>query len=78
MIVNLVVSCLFLVEFMYRCESKVPFELVKLNLGAKRFISMPDGSNVYKTLIGKMDMFQSKLLKETDDTVSFILLTKVT
>lgn len=55
----------------------MPFELLKLNFGIQRFISMPDGSNVYKVLIEKLNLFQTKLMKETDDTVSFMLLTKV-
>lgn len=38
---------------------------------------MPDGSNVYKVLIEKMAAFQTKLLAETDDTVSYLLLVKV-
>lgn len=38
---------------------------------------MPDGSNVYKVLTEKMAAFQTKLLAETDDTVSYLLLVKV-
>ena len=60
-----------------RNESKVPFSPVDLYVGVERYILMPDGSNVFKVLMDKMAPFQSKLLRKTDDTVSFKLLIKV-
>ena len=63
---------------MFRSESQLPISPMILKLGVKRYIKMPDGSNVYKVLIGKMEMLQNKLLKESDDTISFLLLINVT
>ncbi|XP_065205973.1 proteasome activator complex subunit 4-like isoform X2 [Planococcus citri] len=58
-------------------ESQLPVCPMTLKLGVKRYIRMPDGSNVYKVLMEKMALLQNKLLKESDDTISFILLINI-
>lgn len=55
----------------------LPIPPMTLNTGVKRYINMPDGSNVYKVLIEKMAKLQTKLLKDTDDTTAFLLLINV-
>jgi hypothetical protein len=50
-----------------RQETQVPPKQWYLELGVSHYVTMPDGSNIRKTLVDKISALQKKLLVSSED-----------